>query len=107
MRHDAFVVNRVHRKPRALPSLPEVRAAVQWHGLSLGNDGAERLVRALNEESEHAKLDADNLARLRDSLANGSGTPPIRIDVPALPSDVHDLATLGGLAQLLCPPQAT
>ncbi len=104
MRRDAFVVNRVHRKPRALPSLPEVRAAVERHALSLGSDGPERLVRALNEESEHAKLDADNLARLRDSLAHGSGTAPIRIDVPALPSDVHDLATLGGLAQLLCPP---
>ena len=104
MRRDAFVVNRVHRKPRALPNLEQVRAAVARHGITLESNGPERLVRALNEESEHAKLDADNLGRLRTSLANGSGAPPVRIDVPALPSDVHDLSTLAGLSQLLCPP---
>jgi hypothetical protein len=102
MRRDALVVNRVHRKPRASPSLEDVRRAVERHGLDLGSDGPERLLLALDDEVKHAKLDADNLARLRTSMESGPGAP-IRIDVPALPSDVHDISTLSGLSLLLCP----
>jgi anion-transporting ArsA/GET3 family ATPase len=105
MRRDALVVNRVHRKPRAAPTLEEVQRAIQRHGLDLGQNGPERLLRALKDEADHAKLDADNLSRLRTSLAQGPGNP-IRIDVPALPSDVHDIATLSGLSMLLCPEAA-
>jgi anion-transporting ArsA/GET3 family ATPase len=105
MRRDAFVVNRVHRRPRARPSLDEIRAAVVRHRLRLADRGPERLARALEEESEHAELDAAHLAELARSLGpDPLGRTPIRVDIPALPSDVHDLTTLAGVAALLCPP---
>ena len=96
MEHDAFVVNRVHRPPRGRPSLEEVRAAVAAHNLSLGQDGAERLSQALSDELKQSDLDAQHLQKLDVGGA-------IRVDVPALPSDVHDLATLAGIATLLTP----
>jgi anion-transporting ArsA/GET3 family ATPase len=54
MRRDAFVINRVHRKPRAEPSLDEVRAAVEAQALDLGPSAAERLLRALDDERKQA-----------------------------------------------------
>lgn len=105
MRRDAFVVNRVHRKPRAQPSLDEIRASLERHAIALGEDGAERLAQALSDETEHAELDATHLAELGRALApDAYGRTPVRIEIPALPSDVHDLGTLAGVAALLCPP---
>ncbi|MCC6898917.1 MAG: ArsA family ATPase [Polyangiaceae bacterium] len=104
MRRDAFVVNRVHKRPRAHPSRDEIEGAVARHQLSLGPSGAERLERALREETELAETDAAELANLDRALVPGQrGAKPIRIEIPALPSDVHDLSTLGGIAKLLCP----
>jgi anion-transporting ArsA/GET3 family ATPase len=104
MRRDAFVVNRVHRRPRAQPSRDEIREAIARHGLTLGADGAERLERALRDERELAETDADELEQLDRVLGAGkSGQRPVRVDIPALPGDVHDLGTLAGVARLLCP----
>jgi anion-transporting ArsA/GET3 family ATPase len=103
MHRDAVVVNRVHRRPRAQPSLDEIRAALLRHRLRLAENGAERLARALTDETEHAELDARHLAELARSLGPDQlGRTPIRVDIPALPSDVHDLTTLAGVAALLC-----
>ncbi len=96
LRHDALVVNRVHRPPRAHPGLDEIREALSRHGLDLGPSGPERLARAVADEEAQSRLDAAHLADF--GLAGGT-----RIDVPALPSDVHDLSTLAGIATLLCP----
>lgn len=104
MHRDAFVVNRVHRRPRAQPGLDEIRASLSLHGLDLGVNGAERLERALLDETELAETDAEELERLdRVLVAGRHGDRPTRVDIPALPSDVHDLGTLGGVAKLLCP----
>lgn len=107
MRRDALVVNRVHRRPRAEPTLEQIRAAVERHRLGLGERGPERLARALQDELAHAELDAKHLADLSRALVpDAQGRTPIRVDIPALPSDVHDLGTLAGIAALLCPPAA-
>ncbi|MCC6666765.1 MAG: ArsA family ATPase [Polyangiaceae bacterium] len=104
MHRDAFVVNRVHKPPRAHPGRDEIQRAIERHRLDLGASGVERLEQALAEETELAETDAAELANLDRVLVPGrSGKKPIRIEIPALPSDVHDLGTLGGIAKLLCP----
>jgi anion-transporting ArsA/GET3 family ATPase len=104
MRRDAFVVNRVHRRPRLSPTLEEIQSAMQRHAVNLGEDGPERLERALQEEAELAAADASDLGELERALtADGTGRRPVRIDVPALPGDVHDLGTLAGISRLICP----
>ncbi len=104
MHRDAFVVNRVHKPPRAHPSRDEIQRAIERHRLDLGASGVERLEQALAEETELAETDTAELANLDRVLVPGrSGKKPIRIEIPALPSDVHDLGTLGGIAKLLCP----
>jgi hypothetical protein len=104
MRRDAFVVNRVHRRPRAQPTRREIEESMRRLQIVLEPDGAERLERALAEESELADEDAEALSELdRVLVPAASGKKPVRVDIPALPSDVHDLGTLGGIAKLLCP----
>jgi anion-transporting ArsA/GET3 family ATPase len=102
MRQDAFVVNRVHRRPKSDANLEQVRDAVRRHELDLASDGSERLLRALTEEMALAQRDAKNVAELEQVIA-AAERRPIRIDVPALPSDVHDIKTLAGISALLCP----
>jgi anion-transporting ArsA/GET3 family ATPase len=105
MRRDAFVVNRVHRRPRFNPSPEQVAEALKAHELRLGPDGSERLLRALDDERRLAEVDAAALSELGGALSRVGGAPgPVRIEIPALPSDVHDVPTLGGIAALLCPP---
>ncbi|MBK7586542.1 MAG: ArsA family ATPase [Myxococcales bacterium] len=104
MRRDALVVNRVHRKPRAHPTLEQIKGSLGKHRIELEADGAERLARALEEEVELAETDAVELTNLDRVLGqDAQGAKPTRVDIPALPSDVHDLGTLNGVAQLLCP----
>jgi anion-transporting ArsA/GET3 family ATPase len=104
MRRDAFVVNRVHRPPRARPGPEEIEQAVARHQLVLAQGGPERLARALRDEIEHAELDAKHLVELTPALEpDVRGRRPARVEIPALPSDVHDLGTLAGIAALLCP----
>jgi anion-transporting ArsA/GET3 family ATPase len=107
MRRDAFVVNRVHRPPRARPVLDEIGESLDRHRIRLDARGAERLERALADEIEQAELDASHLAELVPALEPDlRGRMPVRVDIPALPSDVHDLGTLAGIAALLCPPRS-
>ncbi len=104
MRKNAFVINRVHRRPRHSPSLAEITSALTHYDLKLGATGPERLARALADEQKQAEADHNQLQRLRGVLLPEDGSAaPARIDVPALPSDVHDLNTLAGIATLLCP----
>lgn len=102
MRRDALVVNRVHRAPRSRSEPSDVRAALERHEVELGPRGPERLIEALDDEQALARLDRHHL--------DGGGAPSyesirdvLRIEVPALPGDVHDLKTLAGVATLLAP----
>ena len=104
MRRDALVLNRVHRRPRFDPAEEEIAGALGRHGLELGADGAERLWRALKDEVLQAEVDHRHLRDLDKAFGPaGSEGAPARIEIPALPGDVHDLATLAGIAALLAP----
>ena len=100
MRRDAIVVNRVNRPPPPRPTIQEVVDAERAHGLQLGAGSAQRLLEALESERARANVDAKNL----QMLAEESDQAHVRVDIPALPSDVHDLGTLAGISALLCPP---
>lgn len=100
MARDAFVVNRVHRAPRAVEAdAAAVSEALARHDLDLGEDGAVRLLRALDEERRLATLDGSHLELLDPVLGDES----VRVLIPALPSDVHDISTLAGISALLAP----
>lgn len=103
MRSDAFVVNRVHAAPAFRPTAPQIAEAVHRHGVALGEGAASRIERAVDDEIALADRDGKHLARLEAIRARLSiaGSPLVR--VTALPSDVHDVRTLGGIAHVLCP----
>lgn len=104
MARDAFVVNRVHRAPRSVATQAQAQAALERHGIVLRADGAARLVRAVDEEQQLADLDRSHLDRLETGRStNPDGSTPVRVLIPALPSDVHDISTLAGISQLLAP----
>ena len=92
-------------RPRSEVTLPEVEAAIQRHELGvLGSTGPERLLRAITEERERAESDQRSLALLEPALGpDPRGRKPLRVDIPALPGDVHDLGTLAGVAKLIAP----
>jgi anion-transporting ArsA/GET3 family ATPase len=104
MRSDAFVLNRVHQMPPSRPSEQEVGEAIARHTLALAADAPARILRAVDEERELATRDASHVAELEEirSRLSVNATPLIRL--PALPSDVHDVRTLVGIAAVLCPP---
>ena len=103
MRSDAFVLNRLHQMPPSRPNEDDVRRALERHSIALGDDAARRILRAVDEERELATEDAQHVAELEQirSTLSATGTPLIRL--PALPSDVHDVRTLLGIAAVLCP----
>jgi anion-transporting ArsA/GET3 family ATPase len=100
MPRDAFVVNRVHQRPLAAPTVDETRAATAAGDVLLDDDGPQRLLRALGDEERQAAVDAAHLTRLDGALSRGK-IRPIRVDVPALPYDVHDLRTLAEVVRYL------
>jgi anion-transporting ArsA/GET3 family ATPase len=103
MRSDGFVVNRVHAAPAFRPTEGEIRAAVQRHGLSLRADAPLRIAGVVDDEIALAVRDSAHLAELESVRARlgTSGSPLVR--VAALPSDVHDVQSLIGIADVLCP----
>lgn len=102
MRPDAFVINRVHRAPGVKPDLDLIRGALTRHDIHLEARGPERMAQAVTEEEELAEKDRRHLA-LVDSEARRRRV--LRAEIPALPSDVHDIRTLAGVARLLDPPR--
>ncbi|HEX4338048.1 MAG TPA: ArsA-related P-loop ATPase [Polyangiaceae bacterium] len=103
MQSDGFVVNRVHAAPPMQPSEDEIREAGRRHGLPLDVDGPSRIVHVVADERALAERDAiqlGELERVRERL-KVTKTPLVR--VTALPSDVHDVRTLTGISDVLCP----
>lgn len=104
MRRDAFVINRVHRARTAAVDPAVIARAAAAAGLPLTPDLPARIARAVQQEALQAELDARNLSSLAPALHGGAQREaPIRIEVPALAEDVHDLATLKRIADVLCP----
>ena len=97
MPRGAFVVNRFHLPP-PLPGGVTVAAAAAGlaaRGLALEEDAPERLVRAHADAARLSALDAQHLVALR-----GDGETPV-VRVPELDTDVHDLALLARLGEVL------
>lgn len=100
MPRDAFVVNRVHQHPNGNPSSAQTSEAMAAAGVKLDEDGPARLLRALGDDERQARVDAGHLTRL-DGAISRSKKRPLRVDVPALPYDVHDLGTLATVSRFL------
>lgn len=100
MPRDAFVVNRVHQRPKGSPSPSQTSDAMAAAGVKLDDDGPTRLLRALGDDERQARVDAAHLTRLDGAIARGKNRP-VRVDVPALPYDVHDLGTLATVSRFL------
>jgi anion-transporting ArsA/GET3 family ATPase len=103
MRSDAFVVNRVQMAPKGRATEDEIRAAVARHGLELDADGPARIGKALEDEFALAERDATHLQELEMVKQKLAATDSPLVRIPALPSDVHDVATLTGISRVLCP----
>jgi anion-transporting ArsA/GET3 family ATPase len=100
MPRGAFVVNRFRLPPPSAddpPSERDVAIAIAAHALVLEDDAPERLVQAHADARHLAALDATHVRGL-DARAKGR-VPIVRI--PELPTDVHDLTSLGRLSEML------
>jgi len=100
MRRDALVVNRVHPTYGPIPNLDSIAAMASEKGIPGDAHAAEHLRRAVEDEGRQGKLDALHLVALEGAL-DEAGT--IRADVPAFPYDIHDLAGLARIADVLAP----
>ena len=101
MPRDAVVVNRMHREPGARPSPEQVRADLAARGIVLASDGEMRVLGAFEDEVRQSDLDQRHLGAL-ESLQDGKDRP-IRVFVPALVGDVHDLRSLAKVSAALAP----
>jgi anion-transporting ArsA/GET3 family ATPase len=100
MPRGAFVVNRFRLPPPAADAPPSERDAadaIAACGLTLGADAPARLLRAHSDALRLAALDAMHVVELGK---RARGNVPI-VRIPELPSDVHDLKSLGQLADML------
>jgi anion-transporting ArsA/GET3 family ATPase len=103
MQSDGFVVNRVHVAPPVVPTEADIREAGRRHGLPLDLDAPGRIRQIALDETALADRDERELLeldRVRERLGVES-SPLVR--VRSLPSDVHDVRTLIGIAGVLCP----
>jgi anion-transporting ArsA/GET3 family ATPase len=101
MPRGAFVVNRFRMAPPLSAggvTATQAAAGLRTHGLEgrLEEDAPERIARAHGDASRLARLDATHLRALELSAR---GTPIVR--VAELDTDVHDLALLAHLAEVL------
>jgi anion-transporting ArsA/GET3 family ATPase len=101
MPRDALVVNRLHPRGGPLPDLRTIAEELERMNVRLDEGGAERVRRAAEDEARQGALDAQHLAALGDLVTHDGA--PLRVDVPAFPGDVHDLATLARVARVICP----
>jgi anion-transporting ArsA/GET3 family ATPase len=103
MRRDAFVVNRVHPVFGAAPSTAAIAEAVAQRGLAMGERGAERLLRAAEDESRLGRQDEIHLMGLEGSLEDEASGGSFVVHVPSFPYDIHDLPRLARIAEVLAP----
>jgi hypothetical protein len=94
-----MVLNRVYHRAPAGISKSDVAEALDRVGCSARL--ADPVLRALSDEDAQAALDAAELARLDERLPSVAPKPPLRIELPLLAVDVHDLGELLPLAARL------
>ena len=99
MPRGAFVVNRFHLPPaRAKEGITEADAAagIAARKIALEEDAPARIVKAHDDSVKLAALDAHHLR----ALDGTSGSTPV-VRVPELETDVHDIALLARLGEVL------
>jgi anion-transporting ArsA/GET3 family ATPase len=92
LRGDAIVLNRVHHHAPTTISRDDAASALGRHGL--GSELADDILRAVADEDAQAALDAAELARFDERLPSVAPVRPLRIELPLLAVDVHDLGEL-------------
>ena len=92
LRGDAIVLNRVHHRAPATISRDDAVSALGRQGL--GSELADGVLHALADEDAQAALDAAELARFDERLPSVVPVAPLRIELPLLAVDVHDLGEL-------------
>ena len=92
LRGDAIVLNRVHHRAPPAISRDDVASALGRFGL--GAELADGILRALRDEDAQATFDDAELDRLDERLPSVAPKAPLRIELPLLAVDVHDLAEL-------------
>ena len=98
MPRGAFVVNRFRLPPaRAAEgvTVDQARRAIEARGVTLEDEGPERIVRAHHDQVKLAALDAMHVR----ALATQEGVPIVR--VPELATDVRDIKLLAEVAEKL------
>jgi anion-transporting ArsA/GET3 family ATPase len=103
MRRDAFVVNRVHPVFGAPPAVGAVAHLVSERHVLLGERGAERLLRAAEDETRLGRQDHLHLMGLEGALEDEASGGSLVVHVPAFPYDIHDLPRLARIAEVLAP----
>ena len=100
LRGDALVLNRVHARSGGDVTLAASEQAAVRFGLRAGL--GERLVAALRDEEAQGAADARSLEPFQRGLAAlGAKAPQVRIELPLLAGDPHDLADLVPLSARL------
>ncbi|MBK8256006.1 MAG: ArsA family ATPase [Polyangiaceae bacterium] len=103
MRRDAFVVNRVHPVFGSLPTAAQVSTLLQDREVAMSDRGAERLLRAADDESRLGRQDQIHLLGLEGSLEDEASGGSLVVHIPAFPYDIHDLPRLARIADVLAP----
>ncbi len=101
MPRGAFVVNRFRLPPaRAVEgvTVAQAREALAKRGIALEEEGAERIVRAHQDQVRLAQLDALHVRGLAGKAKAGD-VPIVR--VPELATDVHDVRLLAEVGEIL------
>ncbi len=97
---DALVLNRLHPRQGAPVSLAEAEAAARARGLPASLAGA--LLAALSDEEAQGAADAAALAGFESRFdRHERARPRIRVELPLLAGDPHDLMDLTPLSQRL------
>jgi anion-transporting ArsA/GET3 family ATPase len=101
MPRDAVVVNRVRPERRGHPTPSEINEELHRRHLVLGPDAERRILRAFEDEARLGELDRHHMKAL--AALDDAGSRPVRVEVPALAGDVHDLRSLAQVAAILAP----
>src|SRR5262249_37904522 len=99
MPRDALVVNRIHPRWADLPDIGAVARELDARGISLGKGGPEKVLQAVRDEAKLGELDGAHVGLLAGFT--GHAASALRVEVPALAGDVHDLTSLAEVAAAL------
>ncbi len=99
----AYVVNRVHNFAAPEASDRDIEVAVAERGLVLGADAVARIRTAGQHEHRLSEDDRIHLFVLDEAFDDSVAVQPTVVRVPDFPGDIHDIARLAWVSQVLAP----